>query len=901
MKMWGMNNPPALRAEITQFILQSTEDLARRFFPDFALPAYFAGHRVVAQESADLAYLLTGLKAIGIQEITGQGIDDILLRLLSQVDGPNTETFYSYRVAETLLGLGGLEAALAAGERAGIADGLNRENLVQAVDSTFIYDREARILPRHPNNYWAVLARCELRRRELGLLPADSPFSVCLEKINALFRGNTLGFWDDYRTLEGRYDSYSADVQLFIEPLWPEIDPRIIERNLRAHVRLLESIALENGASVAWGRTIGAHSICMTMELGALALKLGYASDPARMLGLVQVAFDEFKGWFRDGLIAAHRGRMTDGYRGLHRILQMTVDCLGKLAYVAKVLGYVEAPPAAGAVELFPPRDEFIAMREDGLAGVWMFRNERLAFQFPLCSGINSTYMAWLNMPGLFTSPVDSGMICGAPRLIFGDTQYFPSGLPDRVEKTDGQLIVRFSHWRQSGKGNEPGPERIGAVRELELTVSGDTVTGRERWTFETTPDGIGFDIPEGAHPLHLVIESSTGHRTTTVETEGIAEWRSAWEVIPRLHQTDIHPAPTVEFTWTVRPAPVVCVDTPSHDYTGSLYRAMPARAVAWHGIQGKPVFEEPPLERLGAETEIFHLGWPEHYFSQRGLATEALDERILAYLEALGRAPAKVVWTMHNRRPHAAHWHGERGTRFYRAMAAIADGVIHHSHWGMDLMRAELPYKESALHAVIPHGHFGEQMHIPQTRADLEAAYGLAPTVLRFGVLGRPQPEKQVELIAAAFMKAARPDQQLVITAYPFELDVSADPRIILLPREPWLTRQTIAGHVKLCDALVSAHTGDTYLTSGTTADSIGLGIPTLTNDWGYMREILGDTAFYHENTVDSLAALFASITAEQIQAGKEATVALQTRNSWSVVAAHTADFLRKVRLDGR
>lgn len=893
-----MNNPPALGAEITQFVLKSTEDLANRFFPDFRLPAFFAGHRVIAQESADLGYLLTSLRSLGVREIAGQPLDLILLNLLSQVDGPNTETFYSYRVAETLLALGGLDAALEAGARAGIAGGLNRDNLVAAVDSTFIYDPVARVLPRHPNNYWAVLARCELRRRELGLLPADSPYPVCLEKIVNLFRGNSLGFWDDQKDLEGRFDSYSADVQLFVEPLWPEIDPALIERNLRAHVRLLEGIALENGASVAWGRTIGAHSICMTMELGALALKLGYAADPVRMLALVQNAFDEFKTWFLDDLIAAHRGRMTDGYRGLHRLLQMTVDCHGKLAYVAKVLARVEnpVPPAnAPAPVLFPPIDEFFPMREDLRAGVWMFRNERLAFQFPFTSGSNSTYMAWLNMPGLFTSPVDSPMMCGVPRLLYGDQQYYPSGLPDFIEKSPGKVVARFSHWRLAGNG--PVPEKIGAVRELELTVEDDTITGRERWTFEPVPTGIGFDIPDAAHPLHLEITSSTGHRTTTVEVEGIAEWRSAWEVIPRVHQTDVQPAGVVEFTWSVRPAPIVGLETPEHDYTRALYGAIPPRSLAPRPLLGKPVYGEPILPRLG-DVEIFNFGWPEHFFLQRGMTNEVLDAFIERSLEELGRSPVKIVWTMHNRRPHHPSWHGERGDRLYRAMAAIADGVIHHSHWGMEYMRADLPYKPSALHTVIRHGHFGEEMRIPQTRTELEAQYGLAPAAIRFGVLGRPQKEKQVELIAAAFMKAARPDQQLIITAHPFDLDVSTDPRIVLIPREKYLSRETIAGHVKLCDALVSAHIGNTYLTSGTIADSIGVGIPTLTNPWGYMNETLGDSAFYHDNTVDGLAELFASLTVEQIEAGKAATVALQEEYSWPVAAAKTAEFMRQVRL---
>ena len=53
----------------------------------------------------------------------------------------------------------------------------------------------------------------------------------------------------------------------------------------------------------------------------------------ARVLGLVRHAFEQFKGWIADDLISAHRYRHTFRYRGPHRLLGMTLDCLGKLLY----------------------------------------------------------------------------------------------------------------------------------------------------------------------------------------------------------------------------------------------------------------------------------------------------------------------------------------------------------------------------------------------------------------------------------------------------------------------------------------------------------------------------------------------------------------------------------------
>jgi len=248
----------------------------------------------------------------------------------------------------------------------------------------------------------------------------------------------------------------------------------------------------------------------------------------------------------------------------------------------------------------------------------------------------------------------------------------------------------------------------------------------------------------------------------------------------------------------------------------------------------------------------------------------------------------------MHNRRPH--YMEAERGRALYRAWARIADGVIHHSEWGMKVMRAELPFREDARHAVIPHGHFGEQMRLTRSRAEIEASLGVPPAPMRFGLMGRWQQEKQVELVIAAFMQAARPDQQLVLTAYKPGTEKPADPRIIYLPRGEWMVREEIAEHIHLCDALVSAHTGDTYLTSGVSADAIGAGIGMFVPHWEYFHETLGDAPFYHDNTQESLAASFASVTPADIERGKAAFRALLPGCAWSVVGEKTLALYRSL-----
>jgi glycosyltransferase involved in cell wall biosynthesis len=377
-----------------------------------------------------------------------------------------------------------------------------------------------------------------------------------------------------------------------------------------------------------------------------------------------------------------------------------------------------------------------------------------------------------------------------------------------------------------------------------------------------------------------------------TIVTENMADWRSCWGELKNVHQYHFTPAKKVRFSYEIAPKlRVRIVPGEEHDYTRALIRALPADYVAFEPFPaGRPMDLDAVIEGI----DILHVGWVEYLFASPAKDVEKFDAKYFNFIEELGRSRVRIVWTMHNRRPH--HMESERGRRLYRKWAPIVDGVIHHSECGMKLMRSELPYRDDAKHVVIPHGHFGEQMSNPRPRAEAEASLGLPPSRMRFGLLGRWQKEKQIEMIMTAFTKAAVPGQQLVVTAYDANTVRPDDPRIIFLPRNDWMTREEIATNTHLCDALVSAHTGDTYLTSGVIADAIGVGIPMVVPHWDFFHEMLGDEAFYHDNTEESLAAAFAAITPEALDHGKSAYQAMQPRFAWPRMAEQTLALYRSL-----
>jgi hypothetical protein len=328
------------------------------------------------------------------------------------------------------------------------------------------------------------------------------------------------------------------------------------------------------------------------------------------------------------------------------------------------------------------------------------------------------------------------------------------------------------------------------------------------------------------------------------------------------------------------------------HDYCRALYGAMSSLdSLESRAVRAIPRRERQSLRDLAnswSGVDLVHVGWPEHLLANPSPGCSSHIGETLELLESLGRSGALVVWTMHNRRPH--FWPEDAGNALYARMARLASAVIHHSKWGMREMTEAFPYRNNAIHDVIPHGHYSAELTIREDRIECERRLGLAPCTLRFGVLGRPQPGKRVADIARAFLAGAGVDRQLLVTAVGPDERLPSDPRVARRPRSHWLAREEIAMQVKCCDCLVAWHGGGSHLTSGLVADAIGRGIPMLVNaDWEYWREIMGTAAITYVDE-DGLAEAFATLTTAHIARGATAAVSLRPAHDWITVAQDTA-----------
>jgi hypothetical protein len=862
--------------ELATAVLADLADPVRGAAPGLVLPATLAGHRVDADAHADLVFTLGLLREAGVERIGDLEVEAVLRARLASTDAARTHTFFSYRIAETAARLGGLDAL----------DPGTRDVVVAAADSTeWIPLLDQGVLPR---NYAVVLTRCELARAALGLDVDAAVVDGLVARVAALFGEHPEGWLDDSHAGRGQVDMYTVDTYLFAEPFADRLG-EVWDRGLASAARLVAAVAHPNGAALPWGRSIGALAVCHTAELAALLLRRAPTGDVERWWALARAAVDGAAGWFDGGLVVAHKRRAPFRYRGPFRRLQMTLDCLGKLVGAALDLRRAgdEPVPLPGPSAAFPGGDTWFGFGK-GL-GVWARRDPRLSFALPVVGGPGADYAPSPRHPGTFEVPTDQPLACFVPLAWRGEARFAPGGPAAAVAHQPGRLdVAHDGFWSTSAPLGEV-PDRLEGRRRARYRVEGRSLVVDEDLGFADRPPGaLAVLIPEPpGRPLHVTADGPAGTRVTTVDVDGLAEWRSVESELRAVHQIDVTPAPMVRFRWTVTPRLRVVSSAHHHWYHQCLYAPLAdrvdARPVPYH------LLDDPDrLARALAGADVFHLHWPEWL-------TGPSARRAQRVAAAVAESGIPVVWTQHNLAPHAAPDDAE----LYGPWAHLAAGVIHHSDWGRQVITDRYEFAPGARHVVVPHGHWGPLMADRDgiDRVEAEGELGLTRCALRIGLVGAPRPGKHTQLLLDGFHATHREDAQLLVLCLEGE-SVPDDPRITALPYAE-VPRDEYDRRLATIDVLALPLDGGTYLTTGQAADAVGAGIPALTSPWPYLAEVLGGLAIPYGRTADDLAATIDGLDEATLSRARAHVAERRAALDWVPAAEATWALLDAVAAD--
>ncbi|MFN8038671.1 MAG: hypothetical protein U0Q07_05605 [Acidimicrobiales bacterium] len=893
------------------------DELIPRHLPGLRIPGTFAGHRVEPDVDADLVFTLGHLADAGVTEVAGFGLDEAIATVLRRIDGPGTHTFFSYRVAETLRRFGRFDDNA-------LLDGWSdeqRANVATACDSSeWIELLDTGILPR---NYAAVLSRCELARLDLGLLDDGQVLDDLVERLRALLATNPRHFLDDSNGHVGRYDIYTADVWLFTEPLADRLGPLWAE-GMAAALRLVDTVCAPDGSAITWGRSTGALSLALTIELAAVALDRR-TDAPNRWLARADAARSTLAGWFHDGVVTAHQHRSPDDYRGPFRRLQLTLDLLGKLAWSAAALRRMDAAevaevadptstsptsstpasvpvpvpiePAAhdDAADATPAVEDAVVFFEDERpVGVWAVHGPGPSFVLPLVGATRSDYLPGPRRPGWFEVPADADLPCFTPLVVHAGARFAGAGAPVRATHAPGRLHAEWDGLARSGELDPAADRRpLAGHLAVDWTVDRRSLVVDVDLHLDEVPQAMAMVVPEAAgRPLSVewVIGDGTRAVADTIDVDGLKEWRSQWGMLPTVHQLDVDPATSARWSARITPTLRVASSAHGHHYDRSLYGPLGSRVRHLRSPVGTFADRNVHLD----EVDVFHLHWPEW------LAFQGLDEHE-AIIATLADHDIPIVWTAHNLTGHDKQrdLHGPA----YERWAAAADAIIHHSHWGAARFRARYPQAGGARHVVIPHGHFGD-LYAPlvagRSRTELEDELDLAPSRCRIGLVGAPREEKRV----LAFLEGlAASGADVQVACWSLREDevalVPDDPRIVVAEAYVEVDATTYARRLATCDLLALPFDPDgEMLGTGTAADVVGMGLGALVSDWGYLTEVLGDAGIPCGHEAGPIAAALDALTDDQVVAARAASVALAPAVAWGPLAERTLALFDDVAL---
>ena len=143
-------------------------------------------------------------------------------------------------------------------------------------------------------------------------------------------------------------------------------------------------------------------------------------------------------------------------------------------------------------------------------------------------------------------------------------------------------------------------------------------------------------------------------------------------------------------------------------------------------------------LLKLGA-WDVIHIHWPDMVLLRKGRIFQvAAATAILALLVIQRVCGAKLVWTVHNLKPHE-QLYPAIGRLYMSCFAGMVDGLLSPSQFGLDRIYEVFPRLERLPAAVTPIGHYRDEYGDLPDRVSARTHHGWEPDeyiILSFGLV---------------------------------------------------------------------------------------------------------------------------------------------------------------------
>jgi beta-1,4-mannosyltransferase len=322
--------------------------------------------------------------------------------------------------------------------------------------------------------------------------------------------------------------------------------------------------------------------------------------------------------------------------------------------------------------------------------------------------------------------------------------------------------------------------------------------------------------------------------------------------------------------------------------------------AVLEHG--GAMIDEFSYRRALTRRYDVLHLHWPDsHLASRRWWGALIKHARFACAVGLLRLRGARVVWTLHNLKPHDTnHWLSEQLFRLWFPRACTH--VIALTHDGLHAARTLYPVLASKASAVIPHGHYRDDYGAAPARLEARSQLGLPEDRFTFLFFGNVRRYKNVPQLIQEFRLLPGNDVHLVIAGLPGHgIDAAEleqlrgdDERVSL--RLEFVPESAVPAYFGAADAVVLPF--DSILNSGSVLLALSFNRRVLAPRLGALPEIQQEVgedwlSLYEGSlTADMLNRLR---VAQSVRTDDEVDRADLSTFGWNSIAERTLEFYRK------
>jgi len=301
----------------------------------------------------------------------------------------------------------------------------------------------------------------------------------------------------------------------------------------------------------------------------------------------------------------------------------------------------------------------------------------------------------------------------------------------------------------------------------------------------------------------------------------------------------------------------------------------------------------------VSARYDVVHLHWPEWAVSGTALTAVWRGLAMLAAMWLGRRRGTRVVWTVHNLRPHEEPhpWL----MRIYRAaLVRLVDATISLTRAARTEIQSTHPPLARRRMFVVPHGDYRSAYPEAPSRHVARQEFGIAsaaPVLLFFGQI---RPYKGIQELVNAFERWERPDARLIVAGQPLnrviadELRSMADRDDRIQLRLGFVPDDEVPRLFALCDLVVLPYRR--ILNSGAALLALSFARPVLVPKRPQLAEL-------RDSVGASWILMFeAELTATTLAEGAAAALAVRagspdlSAHAWTRVVEQTATALNSV-----